>query len=110
MEKIFEIKLGSGNSVRQFREKLDIRLEQLKAKFGGDEEMDYSWNHDKRKLLIVSSYFTSEINLGSNNIELWIDVPFLFRPFKGKVVAELTQEINAIINKGENCEHIQQSI
>jgi len=97
MEKILERKLSSKNSFFQIQAKLDNRLNELSEKFGGEEEVGFTWGPGKKKLLIASRYFNSEINLDSHRLQVWIDVPFLFRLFKGRVVAELTREIEKII-------------
>ena len=84
-------------------------MNELKKKFGG-EEMSYYWGQEKKKLMIKSRYFTGEIHLTPKSLQMWIDIPFLFRPFKGKVATELTNEINSIVNNGENYENTQQAV
>lgn len=97
LEKIIDKKLGPKVTVPQVQKKIARRLINLKEKYGAGGSMDYHWDRSKRKLLMKSRYFSGEIDLFPGGVSVWVDLPFLFRPFKGKVVAEVTKEVNSLL-------------
>ena len=96
MEKILEKKIDW--PVPRLQKKIDQHLTKLKKKYGRKEyKVAYRWDRSKRKLLMKSRYFTGEIDLHPGGISAWVDLPFLFRLFKGRIVAEVSKEIDEIV-------------
>lgn len=98
LEKIIDKKVDPKVTVPQVQKRIAKSLINLKKKYAsGGSQVEYHWDHSKRKLLMKSRYFSGEIDLFPGGLSVWVDLPFLFRPFKGKIVGEVTKEVNSLL-------------
>lgn len=99
LEKIIDKKVDPLVPIPQMQKRISRRLTELKKRYGsgGSHGVEYCWDRSKRKLLMKSRYFNGEINLFPGGLSVWVDLPFLFRPFKGRIVDEVTKEVDSLL-------------
>jgi hypothetical protein len=98
MDKLIERKLEK--PLEQVRKNIDKRLAELKKDYAKQKDqyhIDLKWDKNKEKLIVNSDYLEGEVVLGAGKIEVFAKIPFLMKPFKGKMVQVLEGEIDKIV-------------
>ena len=93
-------------SPEQARKATDKAFETYRQKFA-DYNPTATWVNDKRAEISFSAKritLDGAIELQPGQIELELDVPLLFRPFKGKAIAVIEESIQEWIAKAKKGE------
>lgn len=98
LEKIINKKTDPKITVPQVQRKIARHLTELKKKYGKEDSgIEYHWDRSRKKLIMKSRYFNGEIDLYPGGLDVCVDIPFLLLPFRGRVVAEVTKEVDELL-------------